>query len=41
MLLVLLKSVVRWVYSIFFENKIAEADERIYFREKIDESNEE
>lgn len=41
MLLALLKSVVRWVYSIFFENKIADAEDRIYFGEKIDEGNEE
>lgn len=41
MLLVLLKSVSRWVYSLIFDNKIAEAEDRIYFGEKIDESNEE
>jgi hypothetical protein len=33
MLFRLLKSVKKWAYSVLFENKIAEAEERIYFRE--------
>jgi hypothetical protein len=36
-LLALLKSVKKWV----FDNKIADAEARLYFREEIDESNEE
>lgn len=40
MLLALLKNASSWVYSIFFDNKIAEAEERLYsdwFKEEIDD----
>jgi hypothetical protein len=40
MLLVLLKNVSRWVYNIFFDNKIADAEARLYsnwFKEEIDD----
>ena len=39
MLLVLLKSVKNWVFSIFLDNKIADAEARLYsdyFKEEID-----
>ncbi len=40
MLLVLLKSVKNWVFSIFLDNKIADAEIRLYsdwFKEDIDD----
>jgi hypothetical protein len=40
MLLVLLKNVKKWVFSIFLDNKIADAEARLYsnwFKEEIDD----
>jgi hypothetical protein len=40
MLLVLLKSVKKWVFSIFLDNKIADNEARLYsnwFKEEIDD----
>lgn len=40
MLLALLKSVKNWVFSIFLDNKIADAEARLYsnwFKEDIDD----
>jgi hypothetical protein len=40
MLLALLKNVSSWVYSILFDNKIADAEARLYsnwFKEEVDD----
>jgi hypothetical protein len=40
MLLVLLKNVSKWVYNVFFDNKIADNEARLYsdwFKEEIDD----
>jgi hypothetical protein len=40
MLSALLKNASSWVYSIFFDNKIADAEERLYsdwFKEEVDD----
>ena len=40
MLLVLLKNASKWVYSIFFDNKIADNEAKLYsnwFKEEIDD----
>jgi hypothetical protein len=40
MLFQLLKSALRWVYNIFFDNNIADAEARLYsnwFKEEVDD----
>jgi hypothetical protein len=40
MLFQLLKSGLKWVYNIFFDNKIADAEARLYsnwFKEEVDD----
>ncbi len=39
MLLALLKNVKRWAFKFVFENKLADVDTRIYFKEDKNDSN--
>lgn len=40
MLFQLLKNVKKWVFSIFLDNKIADAEARLYFREDYNKDSE-